>query len=72
VGAADEGTGRAVGFRGHAAGIHDDYIGGGGMAFVEPRGTQTAAERLAIGSRRPASEVFHVEFRHASSLELSH
>jgi len=66
--AADEGASSAVRFRCDAAGIHHDHIGGSGMTFAEPCGTQVTADCLAISARRPASEMFHMEFRHIPSL----
>jgi len=68
VSTADEGASGAVRFGGDAAGIHHNHVGGGWMTFVEPRCAQPAADRLAIGARCPASEMFHMKFRHIPSL----
>jgi hypothetical protein len=68
VGAADEGARGAVCFCRDAAGVDDDKVGDCGITFSEARSAQAAADCLAIGAGRSASEVFHVEFRHDFSL----
>jgi len=66
--AADKGAGGTVGFGGHAAGVHNNDVGRGGVAFIEPGSAQTAADRFAIGARGPASEMFDMKLRHTFSL----
>jgi len=43
-------------------------IGGGRLFLGHPIGAQTVADRLAIGARRPASEVLYVKAAHSASL----
>jgi len=57
-----------VGLRRYAAGVDDDDIGFRGLPHRVPRGLQAVAYRLAIGPRRPATEMFHIKSRHPSSL----
>jgi len=68
VGAANEGARGPVGLRRYAAGVDDDDIGFRGLPHRVPRGLQAVAYRLAIGPRRPATEMFHIKSRHPSSL----
>ena len=63
---------RPVGLRRHAARIHNDHICRGRLLLAVPRRAQAIADRLAIGARRPASKVLHMECgRHLPSLRLS-
>ena len=68
VGAADESAGCAVRFGGDAAGVDDDEVGGRGRLLREPGGAQMVADCLAIGACSAASEMFHVESGHLTSL----
>ena len=64
--AADEGAGRAVGLGGHAAGVHDDHVGCERLALGKR--AQLRSDRLAIGARGPAAEVFDVKTGHHCSV----
>lgn len=65
----DEGPRRSVGLRRYAARVHDHNVSGVGFACIESLGTEAAAYRLSVGSRRPATEIFHMKAgRHAYSL----
>jgi hypothetical protein len=61
---ADECACRAVGLGRHAAGIHHHHVGSKGLALA--KGAQISGDRLAIGTRRPATEVLNVKAGHLS------
>ena len=62
VRAADEGTRGAIRLGRHAARIYDDHIGSKGFALAQR--AQISRYGLAVGARRPASEVLDVKARH--------
>ncbi len=64
--AANERTGRAVGFGGHTARVHDDDIGSERLVFCKR--TQMSGDGLAVRARCAASEVFDDKSRHRLSL----
>ena len=69
VGAANEGTGFAIGFGCNAAGVDHDYVGFGWQAFFETGGAQETGDCFAIGARGTATEILDVKRRrHGFSL----
>jgi hypothetical protein len=57
----------AVGFGGHAAGIHDNHIASELILLAECM--ESLADRIAVGTRRSATEVFYMNAGHIFSLE---
>ena len=69
VHAAQEGTGRTVGLRGHTAGIGDDHVGStGAQSRTHAAMPQLSADHLAVGPAGSAAEVLYVVFCHVASL----
>jgi hypothetical protein len=60
--AADERPRGAIRFRRDAASIHDHHIVRKGLSLVH--GAQISRDGLAVGARRPASEMLDVKSRH--------
>ena len=52
----------SIGFGCHAAGIHDDHITRELIFLVECK--KPLADRVAIRTRRPATEIFNMKAKH--------
>ena len=63
MGAANVGTGFAIGFGRDAAGVYDHHIGLGVQSFRCAGGTQESGYGFAISASGPAAEVLDVEGR---------
>ena len=69
VGAADICASFAIGFGGDAAGVDDDHVGFGCMAFGGSGVAKKSGYRFSVGTGGAATEVFDVEGgRHRVSL----
>jgi hypothetical protein len=66
---AQEGAGRTIRLRGHAASIGNDYIGPGWTGSrPQPALAQLGAYDFAVCAAGPASEVLNMVFCHVASL----
>ena len=69
MGTTDVGAGFAIGFGGDAAGVDDDHVSIGGVAFVDPGGAEKCGDGFSVGAGGTATEVFDVDKgRHRISL----
>jgi hypothetical protein len=64
LGFTNESASIAISFCGHAAGVHDNYIGLCQRTFHETARAQPDADCFAIGASSAASEILHVEAGH--------
>lgn len=70
MGAANKGSGGAVGLGGDAAGVDDDHISSGGAFFGKAGGTERVVDGFAIGAGGAATEMFDVEEQGHAPLRL--
>ena len=61
MGAADVRAGFTIGLGGDTAGVHDDYVGLGKLHDEVSEGGEAVGHGLAVGTGRPAPEVFDME-----------